>query len=259
MGKTHDFTKILWGKEFVIEAPLEGIHGTMTGEGQLAKGDEVVLCVKCRVDEVEYYTNTEIWQAKIAFEKPISNESDLQGNPLQSIKSLVSQLGDALNQGDLYQRVEQIFATDRAIQIANRGRFNSRLSEEWSRLRRDRNPISLILCAFDGLPAYQEVYGESATVHCLQEVALGIRACVKRPSDLVARYQDQMFAVLLPNTPEAGVQHVVEAIRSHLTSLSLFSATNKPAVTLRLGTATLVPSIDTEAHNLVQAAARSLS
>jgi diguanylate cyclase (GGDEF)-like protein len=259
MGKTHDFTKILWGKEFVVEAPLEGVHGTMTGEGQLAAGDEIVLCVKCRVDEVEYYTNTEIWQAKVSFDKPISNESDLQGSPLQSVKNLVTQLGDALYQGDLYQRIEQIFTTDRTIQIANRGRFDSRLSEEWRRLRRDRNPISLILCAFDGLPAYQEVHGEQATVQSLQEIAQGLRACVKRPSDLVARYQDQMFAVLLPNTPEAGVQHILEAIRVQLSPLSIFATTSKPAVTLRLGTATMVPSIEQEEHSLVQAAARSLS
>jgi diguanylate cyclase (GGDEF)-like protein len=259
MGKTHDFTKILWGKEFVIEAPLAGIQGTMTGEGQLAAGDEIVLCVKCRVDEVEYYTNTEIWQAKVAFEKPISNESDLQSSPLQSVKNLVTQLGDALYQENLYQRIEQIFTTDHAVQVTNRGRFDSRLSEEWRRLRRDHNPISLILCAIDGLPAYQEVYGEPATVQSLQEIAQSLRDCVKRPSDLVARYQDQMFAVLLPNTPEAGVQHISEAIRAQLSPLSIFATISKPPVTLRLGTATIIPSVEQGEHSLVETAARSLS
>jgi diguanylate cyclase (GGDEF)-like protein len=258
MAKTHDFTKILWGNEFVIEAPLEGIPGTLTGEGELAKGDRILVCIQCSVDEVEYYPNApNVWQARVSFEKPVPVEAT-SDSPIQSIKNLISELGDALFQGDLYQRIEQIFSSDRATQIANRGRFNSRLTEEWQRMRREKTPISVILCDCVGLAAYQEVHGERATDKCLQDVAQMLRACGKRPSDLVARYQDQMFAILLPNTPEAGANHVIEDIRSRLSALSVFSANQKPAVSLRLGTATMIPDVDKDSQSLVQEAARSL-
>jgi diguanylate cyclase (GGDEF)-like protein len=259
MAKTHDFTKILWGNEFVIEAPLEGIQGTLTGEGQLAKGDRILVCVQCRVDEVEYYPNApDVWQARVSFEKPVPIEST-SDSPIQSIRNLISELGDALFQGDLYQRIEQIFSSDRTTQIANRGRFDSRLAEEWQRMRREKTPISVILCDCAGLAAYQEVYGEKATDKSLQDIAKILRACGKRPSDLVARYQDQMFAILLPNTPEAGANHVIEDIRSRLSALSIFSNQTKPTVSLRLGAATLIPDPGKDPQSLVQEAVRSLT
>jgi diguanylate cyclase (GGDEF)-like protein len=259
MAKTHDFTKILWGNEFVIEAPLEGIQGTLTGEGQLAKGDRILVCIQCSVDEVEYYPNApDVWQARVSFEKPVPIEPTTD-SPIQSIRNLISELGDALFQGDLYQRIEQIFSSDRTTQIANRGRFDSRLTEEWQRLRREKTPISVILCDCVGLAAYQEVHGEKATDKCLQDVAKMLRACGKRPSDLVARYQDRMFAILLPNTPEAGANHVIEDIRSRLSALSIFSSNTQPSVSLRLGSATMVPDPGKDPQSLVHEAARSLT
>jgi diguanylate cyclase (GGDEF)-like protein len=259
MAKTHDFTKILWGNEFVIEAPIEGVQGTLTGEGHLTKGDRILVCVQCRVDEVEYYPNApDVWQARVVFEEPVPLAST-SDSPIQSIKNLISELGDALFQGDLYQRIEQIFSNDRTTQIANRGRFDSRLTEEWQRMRREKTPISVILCDCAGLAAYQEVHGERATDKCLQDIAKIIRACSKRPSDLVARYQDQMFAILLPNTPEAGANHVIEDIRSRLSALSIFSSNTKPAVSLRLGKATMLPDPNKDSQSLVQEAARSLT
>jgi diguanylate cyclase (GGDEF)-like protein len=209
---------------------------------------------------VEYYINApEIWQAKISFEKPISIENLTESNPLQTIKTLLSSLGDSLNQGEFYQRIEQALTIDRITQVTNRGRFESRLTEEWQQMRRNKAPIALILCAFDGLAAYQEVYGIQATERCLFDIAQVIRSCAKRPSDMVARYQDYMFAVLLPDTPEVGVQSVLESIQTQVRALAYLAPDSKPAVTLRLGTASMTPSSEQEAHSLIQMAARTIA
>lgn len=260
MGKTHDFTKIVWGQEFIFEAPLESIQGAVTGQGALEAGDHIVLCLKCRVEEVEYYINApEIWQARVTLQKPVSLENIAENNPLQTIRNVIAHLGDSLNQGDLYQRLEQIFTTDRITQVANRGRLESRLSEQWKQMRRSQAPLSLILCAIDGLSAYQEVYGLAATDRCLHDIAQVIRLCAKRPSDLVARYTEHMFAVLLPETPEAGLQSVLTEVRSQLCNLPCLAPDSKPSITLRLGSASMVPSVEQEVHSLIQAAARSLT
>jgi hypothetical protein len=90
MGRKHDFTKIHWNQEFALTAPLETVKATATGQGALESGDCIILCIQCRVDEVEHYINApDIWQAKISFEKPISLETITQNNPLQPVQRLV--------------------------------------------------------------------------------------------------------------------------------------------------------------------------
>jgi hypothetical protein len=99
MGQTHDFTKIHWGQEFALTAPLETMKATATGQSALKSGDCVVLCVQCRVDEVEYYINEpDIWQAKISFEKPISLETITPSNPLQPVQKLIEYCKASFNQ-----------------------------------------------------------------------------------------------------------------------------------------------------------------
>jgi hypothetical protein len=97
MGKAHDFTNIHWGQEFALNVPLENIQGIATGQGTLKSGDHIVLCIQCRVDEVEYYINApEIWQAKISVEKPISLETVTEHRPLQRVKRLVAHFRNSL-------------------------------------------------------------------------------------------------------------------------------------------------------------------
>jgi hypothetical protein len=97
MGKSHDFTNIHWGQEFALDVPLENVQGIATGQGTLKSGDRIVLCIQCRVDEVEYYINApEMWQAKISVERPISLETITAHKPLQRVKRLVAHFRNAL-------------------------------------------------------------------------------------------------------------------------------------------------------------------
>ncbi|WP_404788901.1 hypothetical protein [Altericista sp. CCNU0014] len=97
MNRNHDFTNIHWGQEFSIEAPLDSVRGTVIGQGNLKSGDCVVLCIQCRVSEVERYIDTpEIWQAKISVEKPIALETVTQSNTMQAIQNSIAQFRESL-------------------------------------------------------------------------------------------------------------------------------------------------------------------
>jgi hypothetical protein len=99
MEKTHDFTKIDWGQEFALTAPLETVKATVTGQGTLKSGDCIILCIQCRVDAVEDYINTpDIWQAQISLEKPISLETITQNNSLQPFQKLIEYFKASFNQ-----------------------------------------------------------------------------------------------------------------------------------------------------------------
>ena len=258
MTQTHDFTKISWGDEFAIDAPIEGIIGTITGQGELAAGDHIILCVKCRVNEVHAYPNApELWQASISLEQPVAAE-DGESGALKAVKGLVAHWGDALQHTDIFQRVEQLFVSDRVTQVASRSRFESRLTEEWQRMRREKTPLSVLLCALDGVEAYQEVHGEKETDDSLLEIAQAIRLCALRTSDVVARYEAHKFAVLLPNTSQEGAEHMVERIREKISALPCCDPANQPLISLRFAVATQVPDPEKESQGLTNAALQSL-
>jgi hypothetical protein len=99
MSETHDFTKIHWGQEFALTAPLETVKATITGQNALKSGDCIILCVQCRVDEVEYYINApDIWQAKLSFEQPVSLETITPNNPLQPVQNLIEHFKASFSQ-----------------------------------------------------------------------------------------------------------------------------------------------------------------
>jgi diguanylate cyclase (GGDEF)-like protein len=256
MSQTHDFTKILWGDEFFLEAPLQQVEGVVSGQGKIARGDRIVLCVKCKVDAVEHYADTpDLWQAKISFEAPVSAESLEEGTPLHGVKAFMAHLGETLQPVEIYHRVEQMFTYDRLTQISNRGRFEAKLTEEWRRLRRDRLSISLVVCAIEGLSAYQSAYDKTACDQVVIEIAQALQNCCKRPSDMVARYREDIFVTLLPSTDEAGVQYLCNEMKSLLAQSPLLSGASM--LTVRMGSATLTPDMTTEPQELLKLAMQS--
>jgi diguanylate cyclase (GGDEF)-like protein len=258
MTQTHDFTKILWGDEFFLEAPLKGVDGVVTGQGNIARGDRIVLCVQCTVDAVDHYLDTpDLWQAKISFDAPVSTDSLAEGGPLQGVKSFMTQLGETLQPAELYHRVEQMFTFDRLTQISNRGRFEARLTEEWRRLRRERTSISLIVCSIEGLAAYQSAYDKTASEQIVIDVAQVLQSCCKRPSDMVARYREDTFVALLPNTDEPGASHVCNEMKALLAKLPLMTSQRTSMLAIGIGSATLIPDMNLEPQELVQLAVQS--
>jgi diguanylate cyclase (GGDEF)-like protein len=251
MGTTLDFTNIDWEHEFAISAPIEGVVGTMTGQGQLATGDRIVFCLQCHVNEVEYYSNAlDIWRAEISFQGPVSINSIPGKSKLESVKNIIAKLGDALHQIDVYQQVEKLFSKNRLTQVANRGHFDSVLLQEWKRLQREQKPISLVLCAFDGWNDYKTDHEQPSRDEFLVEVSQLIRSCGSRSTDLTARIQENVFAIMLPQTPSEGAMKILEKVRSRVSDLEPFVAENQPSLRLRLGTVTMMPSSDTSPQAL---------
>lgn len=183
------------------------------------------------------------------------------------LKQLASQVGIAIQQAELYQQLEaanqelQRLATlDGLTQVANRRRFDEYLEQEWRRLARERLPLSLIMCDVDFFKLYNDTYGHQAGDECLKQIAATLQRSAKRPADLVARYGGEEFAIVLPNTSQAGALFVAESIRKAIKSLRLAHARSSanPYVTLSLGVASTIPSLDSTCKALVAAADTAL-
>jgi hypothetical protein len=102
------------------------------------------------------------------------------------------------------QELQKQATQDGLTEVSNRRQFDTALKREWQRLRRSRQPLSLILCDVDEFKRYNDTYGHQAGDLCLWEVAQVIKSVAKRSSDLVSRYGGEEFTLLLPNTSLHG-------------------------------------------------------
>ena len=141
----------------------------------------------------------------------------------QRVRRLIQQ-SQLLKQLETATKMFQRLATvDSLTQLANRMMLDAHLDQEWRRMMRHEEPLSLILCDVDLFKRYNDAegYGHRAGDACLRRVANAIGTVAKRPGDLAARYGGEEFAVILPSTPIDGAVKVAEMIRSAVQALQL--------------------------------------
>ena len=166
-------------------------------------------------------------------------------------------------QRDLQQanrELQSLVNVDGLTRVANRRCFDAYLEQEWNRLGREEDSLSLILCDVDFFKSYNDVYGHLAGDDCLCQIATILKQEARFPVDLVARYGGEEFAVILPNTPAEGAINVADKIRQEL-NRSRIPHSGSPIsqyVTASLGVTTMIPKIGQFAHQIVAIADKAL-
>ncbi len=155
--------------------------------------------------------------------------------------------------------LQKLAALDSLTGIANRRRFDEAMQVEWQRGRRDKRPLSLLMCDLDHFKSYNDTYGHPAGDLCLKKAAAVLTGNLKRPADLAVRYGGEEFAIVLPETDINGAMIVAEACRANLERLAIDSAgTALGKVTMSIGVATMVPDAETELSQLMERADKAL-
>ncbi len=177
---------------------------------------------------------------------------------LRCLTQKVAEQATALQQAN--QKLQRLADLDGLTQVANRRRFDEYLAREWQRLRRERAPLSLILCDVDYFKQYNDRYGHLAGDNCLKQVALALERTLKRPADLAARYGGEEFAIILPNTELAGALELAEIMRLKVEELGIAHACSQSSqyVTISLGLSTTIPDLINTPQCLLAAADRAL-
>jgi two-component system, cell cycle response regulator len=183
------------------------------------------------------------------------------------LKAIATQLGSMIQRKQAEellkqanQELERLATFDWLTQIPNRRCFDEYLFQEWRRLAREQQSLSLILCDVDYFKLYNDHYGHQEGDDCLQQVAQALRRAVRRPADLVARYGGEEFAVILPNTEGQNAVIVAERIREEIKKLKIIHAYSNVSeyVTLSLGVSCLIPTQSYSPEPLVSFADQAL-
>lgn len=126
---------------------------------------------------------------------------------------------DALALANL--RLAELASTDALTGLKNRRSFDEDLEREFARSARAGTPLSLILVDVDRFKAYNDTYGHPAGDECLKLIATELKAHLRRPADLAARYGGEELVAILPDTPAAGAQARAELFRSAIRKLQI--------------------------------------
>jgi len=134
--------------------------------------------------------------------------------------------------------LHNIATTDSLTGLINRREFDRRISEEFSRTKRHKTPLSLALFDIDFFKKINDTYGHNTGDTILKELARLI-ANNTRNCDIAARYGGEEFALILPETSQVEAYELMDRLRDRVEK-ELFNKEQRPiSFTISVGVAQL--------------------
>lgn len=164
-----------------------------------------------------------------------------------------------VRRADAENLIDKIAVTDALTNLANQRRFDEVLSAEWRRGARNRLPLAVLIVQVDNFASTRNRFGKATGDTVLRGVARAIAQSIHRPGDLAARFGEEEFAVLLPETGSDGALMLAERIRARAAELDAGVKLRALRVTVSVGVGWGYPDRGTEPEDLVASAERALS
>jgi len=137
---------------------------------------------------------------------------EFDASDLKLLSLLGNQVAIALENADLYQRLQQEALLDGLTGILNYRSFLRALRSELRRAQRYGQTFAFVMADVDHLKIYNERFGHLAGSQVLVQVAqLLVGNC--RGTDVVGKYGGDEFALVLPQTDAVGARAVSERTR----------------------------------------------
>ncbi|MEB3278340.1 MAG: sensor domain-containing diguanylate cyclase [Lyngbya sp.] len=225
---------------------------------------ELIVPILIHNHHLENSSKRQLWGMLIVHQ---CHHRDWEPFEVNFLSQIAMQVAIAIQQAQLFaqfqavqEQLKQQKIKDDLTQIANRRYFDEIIEIEWKRLQRESSFISLILCQVDAFERYNQIYGSAAGDSCLQLVAAVLLETAKRPADLVARYDQQIFGIILPHTHLEGAVKVAEMIRTRVKLLQIPHQDSPMSgyVTMSLGVTSTIPTPIGEVKTLIQVSEKAL-
>jgi diguanylate cyclase (GGDEF)-like protein len=137
--------------------------------------------------------------------------------------------------------------------VFNRRYFDQQIATEWARASRSNAPLSLVLLDVDFFKLFNDQYGHQAGDDALRVVSHALKACLRRPADLVARYGGEEFGCILPETSYEDALQMAHELERRVRELAVPHAGSSAAgvITISVGLATRTGAVEGDVSNLI--------
>jgi len=151
------------------------------------------------------------------------------------------------------ERLQEVSLVDSVTGVANRRHFEGFLEKEWRRAIREHSFLTIVFVDIDCFQPFTEAYGPPDGDECLKKISGILSRSAKRPGDLVARYGEGEFAVVLYGTDPSHARRLADEMRLDVGNLRIphKDSVAGPYVSVSVGVATTIPTLDAQPEQLV--------
>ncbi|GGP53765.1 hypothetical protein GCM10009347_20690 [Shewanella algicola] len=131
-----------------------------------------------------------------------------------------SRMQSYINALELSRQYQELAMRDPLTKLANRRNAAAILEQEKSRLQRNNEPLSVLLCDLDHFKLVNDKYGHNGGDMVLTELSALFKEQV-RQQDCVARWGGEEFLIILPQTSAEQASIIAEKIRSSVEQFTI--------------------------------------
>lgn len=124
---------------------------------------------------------------------------------------------------DLRDKLKVVSTTDELTGLHNRKYLHERLDQEISRAKRYGDKLSCLLFDLDYFKVVNDIYGYDWGDVLLKSIADKLKQIIRK-EDILTRYGDEEFLVILPNTSEANAFLFAERFRRDIERMEFIPA-----------------------------------
>lgn len=143
---------------------------------------------------------------------------------------------------DARLRLQTMSRIDALTGLFNRRHFHDYVQEVWHRAQHDGEDVAIVMLDVDHFKLFNDRHGHQAGDDCLVMVGQAIKACLRQPGDMLARFGGEEFIAVLPRTDLGTAQAVAERVRQAVAALRIPHEASSAAavVTVSVGVASWV-------------------
>lgn len=176
-------------------------------------------------------------------------------------KELSLRIKNLLKIRELRETIGQVSTTDALTGLHNRKYLHERLEAEISRSKRYDTKLSCLLLDIDFFKVVNDMYGYDWGDVLLKKIAEMLKGFVRK-EDILTRYGDEEFIVILPNTPEENAFLFAERFRREIEKMEFIPAgeEERHPITISGGIASypFLQNVEEDANTLIRYAEHAL-
>ena len=156
---------------------------------------------------------------------------------MNMLSTVASMAAISIENGKLYEKMEQLATTDGLTGLYNHRVFQERLDEAIARAQRSKYKISLLILDIDHFKKINDSYGHPVGDQVLKSLAKSIKKDA-RVIDSVARYGGEEFTLILEDTDSKGSMIKAGRVLKSSAELSFKHQKTPFSITISIGSAT---------------------
>jgi diguanylate cyclase (GGDEF)-like protein len=137
-----------------------------------------------------------------------------------------------------HEVIFRMAVTDGLTSLSNRKQLDAFLNEEFTRARRHRRELSVLMIDIDHFKSINDRHGHLTGDTVLRGLAILLQKRL-RPIDRIGRYGGEEFCAILPETSLASAAKIAEELRSIVESHAFVVDESKLRVTISVGASAL--------------------